>query len=86
MRRPTSWRGWRSIRSSPDSSCALQCHNPCVVANCNPANGECTSTRRAGCGTPRAYAHRAMTDIVFILASTAFFVVAIAYVNACERL
>lgn len=35
---------------------------------------------------PRAYLARAMLDIVFILATVAFFAGAIAYVNACDRL
>jgi hypothetical protein len=86
MRRPTSPRGWRSFPSSPESSCELQCSNRRVIASCNPGERQCAPTRRAGGGTPRAYADRAMTDIVFILATIASFVVAIAYVKACERL
>jgi hypothetical protein len=37
-------------------------------------------------GMGHAYGDRAMMDIVFIVATVGFFVAAIAYVHACERL
>jgi hypothetical protein len=64
----------------------MQSRNPGLIALCNRPRRESRTDATRCARHEMCLGDRVMMDIVFIVVTIGFFVAAIAYVNACERL